>query len=69
MDSGNKKRGRPPKAKDYNSPLAKRLRELCEGRTQQEIAEGAGVTRQNLGKFLSGETKPDVDTLEKLATF
>ena len=69
MDNGNKKRGRPPKAKDYNSPLAKRLRELCEGRTQQEIADGAGITRQNLGKFLSGETKPDVDTLEKLATF
>lgn len=69
MDNGNKKRGRPPKTKDYNSPLAKRLRELCEGKTQQEIADGAGITRQNLGKFLSGETKPDVDTLEKLAKY
>lgn len=69
MESGNKKRGRPPKTKDYNSLFAKRLRELCEGRTQQEIADGAGITRQNLGKFLLGETKPDVDTLEKLANF
>lgn len=69
MENGNKKRGRPPKTKDYNSSFAKRLREICEGRTQQEIADGAGITRQNLGKFLLGETKPDVDTLEKLATF
>lgn len=69
MDNGNKKRGRPPKVKDYNSSFAKQLRKLCEGRTQQEIADGAGITRQNLGKFLLGETKPDVDTLEKLANF
>ncbi len=69
MDNCNKKRGRPAKEKNYNSPFAVRLREICNGRTQQEIADGAGITRQNLGRFLLGETKPDTDTLEKLAKY
>ncbi|MBS7398061.1 MAG: helix-turn-helix transcriptional regulator [Ruminiclostridium sp.] len=69
MDKEIKKRGRPSKEKDYNSPFAVRLRELSSGMTQQEIADGVGVSRQNIGQFLLGNNQPDITTLEKLADY
>ena len=69
MDNEIKKRGRPSKEKNYNSPFAVRLRELSSGMTQQEIADGVGVSRQNIGQFLLGNNQPDITTLGKLADY
>lgn len=64
-----KTKGRPQKEKNYNSPFAVRLRELVGDRTNQEVADGVGVSRQTVGQFVLGNTKPDIDTLCKLADF
>lgn len=65
----NKKRGRPSKIKDEFTPFATRLRSLGENMTHQEIADGVGVSRQTIGQFTLGNTRPDIDTLGKLADF
>ena len=64
-----KTKGRPKKEKDYNSPFAERLRTLAGDRTNQEIADGIGVARQTVGQFMLGNTKPDIETLCKLADY
>lgn len=64
-----KAKGRPPKEKDYNSPFAVRFRELAANKTNQEIADGVGVSRQTVGQFILGQSKPDVDTLCKLSEY
>ena len=69
MENEIKKRGRPPKDKGYNSPFAVRLRNLSINLTQQEIADGVGVSRQNIGQFLLGNSQPDTTTLVRLADF
>ena len=69
MENENKKRGRPKKQKNMNSPLARRLRELSGAMTHQEIADGVGISRQTIGQFLLGNTQPDTETLCKLADF
>ncbi|MBS4924795.1 MAG: helix-turn-helix transcriptional regulator [Ruminococcus bicirculans] len=69
MENENKKRGRPKKQKNMNSPLARRLRELSGTMTHQEIADGVGISRQTIGQFLLGNTQPDTETLCKLADF
>ena len=69
MENVNKKRGRPKKEKNMNSPIAVRLRELSEGMTHQEIADGVGISRQTVGQFLLGNTQPDIETLGKLADY
>lgn len=69
MNNDNKKRGRPKKIKNYDSPFAARLRELSGDSTHQEIAEGVGVSRQTIGQFLLGNTQPDLETLDKLADY
>ena len=69
MENVNKKRGRPSKIKDMDTPFATRLRELGDNMTHQEIADGVGVSRQTIGQFMLGNTRPDIDTLGKLADF
>lgn len=69
MLNANKKRGRPSKIKDEFTPFATRLRSLGENMTHQEIADGVGVSRQTIGQFTLGNTRPDIDTLGKLADF
>lgn len=69
MENENKKRGRPKKQKNMNSPLARRLHELGGTMTHQEIADGVGISRQTIGQFLLGNTHPDTETLCKLADF
>ncbi len=58
------KNGRPCKAQ---SPFTSIFRSLIMGETQQEVANRVGVSRQNVGKWLSGETTPDINTLGKIA--
>lgn len=60
----NSKNGRPCKAQ---SPFTDIFRSLIMGETQQEVANRVGVSRQNVGKWLSGETTPDISTLGKIA--
>lgn len=69
MENENKKRGRPYKVKSVYTPFAIRLRELGGDMTHQEIADGVGVSRQTIGQFMLGNTRPDIDTLSKLADF
>lgn len=51
--------------------FAKRLGELIKenGYTHETVAKGVGVTRQGVGKWVSGESVPDVLTAAKLAVF
>lgn len=58
------KSGRPCKAQ---SPFTAIFRGLIGNETQQEVANRVGVSRQNVGKWLSGETTPDINTLCKVA--
>ena len=58
------KNGRPCKAQ---SPFTSIFRSLIMGETQQEVANRVGVSRQNVGKWLSGETTPDINTLGKIS--
>jgi transcriptional regulator with XRE-family HTH domain len=62
--SNENKNGRPCKAQ---SPFTNIFRSLIAGATQQEVANRVGVSRQNVGKWLSGETTPDINTLVKIA--
>lgn len=64
-----KPKGRPKKEKDYNSPFAARLRELAGDKSNQEIADGVGVSRQTVGQFMLGNTTPDMVTLCKMADY
>lgn len=58
------KSGRPKKG---TNPFNDIFRELIGASTQQEAAEKIGVSRQNVGRWLSGETTPDIETLCKIA--
>lgn len=59
------KSGRPKKG---TSPFTSIFCDLITGLNQQEAAGKIGVARQNIGRWLSGETTPDIDTLGKIAT-
>lgn len=58
------------KAKDLNI-FAKRLGELIKAHNlvHEDIAQAIGVTRQGVGKWVNGESVPDVLTVAKLAKF
>lgn len=58
------------KAKDLNI-FAKRLGELIKEHNlvHEDIAQAIGVTRQGVGKWVKGESVPDVLTVAKLAKF
>lgn len=58
------KRGRKCKPQ---SRFAEIFRSLVSGEKQYETAKRAGITRQSVGKLLSGETTPGIDTLGKIA--
>ncbi len=60
-----KKMGRPKREK---SPFNDIFRELTKGETQNETAAKIGVARQNISKWISGETAPDIITLGKIAS-
>lgn len=56
-----KKGGRP--AKTGVSPFTAIFCDLIKDDTQKAAAEKIGVSRQNVGKWVSGTTTPNVDTL------
>lgn len=58
------KGGRPTRKKN---PFTDIFTKLVGDETQQEIADRIGVSRQNIGKWLSGNTTPDIETLCKIA--
>lgn len=64
MDNSEIKSGRP---KRKTSPFTNIFCELITGLTQQQAAEKIGVARQNIGRWTSGETTPDIETLVKIA--
>lgn len=51
--------------------FAERLREIIKekGYTHEAVAKGIGVTRQGVGKWVSGDSVPDVLTAGRLAIF
>ena len=65
MSEKENKGGRPKSGKNPFTEIFGKL--VGEGATQQEIADKIGVTRQNVGKWLSGITTPDIVTLVKIA--
>ena len=65
MSNSANKSGRPKKGA---SPFTSIFRNLITGLNQQEAADKIGVARQNIGRWISGETTPDIDTLGKIAT-
>lgn len=74
MQEGNKK-GRKPKEKNYNTPFAKRLRQLLDdckinrGTSLDDIASKIEITRQSLGQYKDGNNVPDIITFQKLAKY
>lgn len=65
MKTSESKGGRP--ARNGDKPFTKIFRQLIQGETQQTAADKIGVSRQNIGKWLSGSTTPDIDTLCRIA--
>lgn len=65
MSNYENKGGRP--SKRGKSPFTGIFCSLIKDATQQEVANKIGVSRQNIGKWLSGSTTPDIDTLCKIA--
>lgn len=64
MSSKENRSGRPKKALN---PFNELFRNMVGSATQQEIAEKIGVSRQNVGRWISGDTAPDINTLCKIA--
>lgn len=64
-------RKKEQKPEDYGSPFPSRLREImCEqGKTQREVADAVGKTRQAVGYYADGSSSPDWKTLVKLAQY
>lgn len=53
------------------SPFPRKLRRLMEKRgvTQKELAEAVGVTRQSISMYASGQTVPDIYTVQLIADY
>ena len=45
----------------------RRLKELRGNKSQQEVADNLQISRVSLGYYESGERKPDIEVLSKLA--
>ena len=56
---------------DYSSAFPTRLRDIMseQGKTQQEVADEIGKTRQAVGYYADGSSSPDWKTLAKLARY
>lgn len=65
MSSKENKSGRPKKG---TNPFNDIFRKIIDSATQQEAADKIGVSRQNVGRWLLGDTTPDIETLCKIAT-
>lgn len=65
MSNNENKSGRP--SKNEKTPFTSIFRKLVGVSTQQEIADKIGTSRQNVGKWLSGTTSPDIAALGKIA--
>lgn len=65
MRTSESKGGRP--ARNGEKPFTEIFRQLIQGETQQTAADKIGVSRQNIGKWLSGSTTPDIETLCRIA--
>ncbi len=64
MSTNENKSGRPKKE---SNPFNDIFRKLIGTATQQEAADKIGVSRQNVGRWISGDTTPDINTLIKIA--
>lgn len=64
MSTNENKSGRPKKKVN---PFNDIFRKLIGSATQQDVADKIGVSRQNVGRWLLGDTTPDINTLSKIA--
>lgn len=64
MGTNEIKSGRPKKEKN---PFNEIFRDLVGSATQQEVADKIGVSRQNVGRWILGDTTPDINTLGRIA--
>ena len=55
----------------YNSVFATRLRKIMDeqDKTQKEIADVLGITRQAISQYLDGAVQPNLEKLYKLSTY
>ena len=69
--AGRKKTKTEDVSERYNKPFAKRLRTLIEEsrKSHAEIGQYFGVSRQGVGKWVNGETTPDVETIVNIAEY
>jgi transcriptional regulator with XRE-family HTH domain len=58
-------------SEDYNKPFPERLRTIMtqQEKTQQEVAQALGKTRQAVSYYMDGSSSPDWETLSKLAQY
>lgn len=56
---------------DYRNPFAERLSDLMKnkGITQDMLSKYCYVTRQSVGKWVTGQSTPDIDNLAKIADY
>ena len=59
------------KSEDFECAFPTRLREIMgtQGKTQQDVADAVGKTRQAIGYYADGSSSPDWKTIVKLAQF
>lgn len=58
-------------AENYNRPFAKRLRILLEENniSQTQLANELGITRQAVNSYMLGNSLPDIEKFQKMASF
>lgn len=64
---GEAKKGGRRKCREGQQAFTEIFKDLTAGKTQQEIANLVGVTRQNVGRWRDGSVIPDATALVKLA--
>ncbi|MFT3950639.1 MAG: helix-turn-helix transcriptional regulator [Oscillospiraceae bacterium] len=57
--------GRPSRKQE--SPFTQRFKDLAATYTHQYLADKIGTSRQNIGKWIRGETNPDIDALVRVS--
>lgn len=60
-----------PSVDKYNAPFPERLRKLMETqhKTQQDVADYLGKSRQAVGSYANGSSSPDWETIAQLARY
>jgi transcriptional regulator with XRE-family HTH domain len=64
---GRKRKDPPKRPKTLPQRFAKRLHELAGGRSNTQIAEACGVSKQAVGHWFDGKRIPDISLWSKLA--